>query len=85
MTDDVHRFNLEIFSQVEAGKLRGSADPNQRKRAELAAGKRVGRVLPVLFAEVQRRFAVDHLLVGAIGTLIWGFGDLLPLAWLRGL
>lgn len=38
---------------------------------------------PVFATAVQRRFTIDHLLVGAIGTLVWGFGDLLPLAWLR--
>ncbi|KVK43571.1 hypothetical protein BCY90_17425 [Agrobacterium deltaense] len=49
-----------------------------------AFAKEIGKedraeLLPDLMGAIQRRFILDHLTVATTGTVVWGFGDLLPL------
>lgn len=37
-------------------------------------------LLPGFMGEIQKRFVLDHLAAATIGTVVWGFGDLLPLS-----
>lgn len=36
------------------------------------------KLLPTFANVIQRRFVVDHLCAATVGTVVWGFGDLLP-------
>ncbi|TSE07588.1 hypothetical protein C1D09_018830 [Mesorhizobium intechi] len=71
MTDRVEKVVVDVFTTVERGKIAPGSDTE--KVASATAQRRVSRAI----AAVQNRFLTDHLLVGVIGTLIWGFGDLL--------
>ena len=76
---------VKIFTIIELDKLEAASleeTPEVMKLASATAQKRVSRVAPKTYAAVQRRFISDHLLVAAIGTIVWGFGDLLPSSWL---
>lgn len=64
---------LDVFTTIERQKLTG---PDADREASATAFRRVSRAMPPLVAAVQHRFLRDHLLVGFVGTLIWGFGDL---------
>ena len=79
MVPEIERTVTDIFTQVELEK----ADPaiaaeDALKQAKATAHKRVQRAVSPMFDAVQREYLRDHLLVGALGTAIWGFGDLLP-------
>ncbi|MBB6411278.1 hypothetical protein [Mesorhizobium sangaii] len=65
---------VDIFTTVERQRVSG---PEADDEARATALKRVSRVVPVMIEAGQYRFLREHLLVSAIGTLIWGFGDLL--------
>jgi hypothetical protein len=45
--------------------------------SEIGKPERSG-LLPHFMAQIQRNFVLDHLSVATTGTLVWGFGDLLP-------
>jgi hypothetical protein len=47
---------------------------------ELGKEERAPELLSGLQVGIARRFLLDHLAAASLGTVIWGFGDLLPLA-----
>ena len=81
---------LEAPSRVIALKVRTEIERNRAKDLEepairaLAQGK-VDAVVPRMFAAVARRFAAQNLIIAAAGTLVWGFGDLVPFDTVHGL
>lgn len=77
MSDDIEAFLHKMFTSIEHDKL--GNEPETRLQAASNANRRITRVFPKMVEAVQRQFVQQHLLVATIGTLIWAFGDLLPL------
>ena len=75
MSDKTIPLLTDIFTQVELDK---SPQKSEEEARAFAFG-RVKRSSPELIEAVNHRFTADHLLVAVIGTIIWGFGDLIPL------
>ncbi|RWM28497.1 hypothetical protein [Mesorhizobium sp.] len=75
MMVDVEKVVIDIFTKIERDKLTGLDADTQ---AVVNAVERVSSRMPGLITAVERRFVADHLLVGFIGTLLWGFADLIP-------
>lgn len=64
---------VDVATTMERRKFTG---PDADRQAKAITEKKVSQQLPELITAVQQRFLADNLLIGAIGTLIWGFGDL---------
>lgn len=62
---------FDVYTKIALDKHKCDFD-----QAKLIAKKRLDRVMPVFFQEIQRAIIPTQLAIAAIGTLVWGFSDL---------
>ena len=71
----------DIFAKFEREQQKAGDEPT-----ELAIAKsRIEPQVERLFQGVAKKVASQNLLLAAVGTLVWGFGDLTPVHLIQGI